>query len=397
MNIFNLFRYGVAGLTLLGAGLMTGSAVADIVHGDDVIINSSVVGTADGGLCVGFSCVVGESFTNNDRIRLKANNTGIHFVDSSSPTGVFPSNDWRIVINDNFSGGGNYFTIEDSSGGNNQVFRIDAGAPANALFVNNLGNIGLGTAAPARDLHILSGLDTTIRLEQDGSSGLTPQTWDIAGSNSAFFITDVTGGFVPFAIITGAPFHSLRIAATGRVGMGAPTPDAPLEVIASATSIGAGNAVLKLVNPAGPTAFQLDPSDDGIFWNFSAPGNNEFRISRSGTGGPELSLTSAGAMTITGTMTTGGGTCGGGCDRVFDEDYDLPTIAEHANQMWAAGYLPNVGPTPEGAPINVSDKLGRMLNELEKAHIYIARQQVEITRLKALEVRVAELEILLSR
>ncbi|MEZ5716061.1 MAG: hypothetical protein R3D85_13365 [Paracoccaceae bacterium] len=43
--------------------------------------------------------------------------------------------------------------------------------------------------------------------------------------------------------------------------------------------------------------------------------------------------------------------------------------------MQALGYLPNVGPTLENTPINVTDKLGRMLNELEHAHLYIAQQQ----------------------
>ncbi|MCF3596473.1 hypothetical protein LZG00_21015, partial [Rhodobacteraceae bacterium LMO-12] len=34
-------------------------------------------------------------------------------------------------------------------------------------------------------------------------------------------------------------------------------------------------------------------------------------------------------------------------------------------------HLPNVGPTAESGPMNLSDKIGGMLNELEKAHIYI--------------------------
>jgi uncharacterized coiled-coil protein SlyX len=65
---------------------------------------------------------------------------------------------------------------------------------------------------------------------------------------------------------------------------------------------------------------------------------------------------------------------------VFSQDYDLPSIAEHAEAMWSLGHLPNVGPTPENTPINVSDKLGRMLNELEHAHIYIAEQNKTIAR-----------------
>ncbi|MEZ5714070.1 MAG: hypothetical protein R3D85_02175 [Paracoccaceae bacterium] len=94
-------------------------------------------------------------------------------------------------------------------------------------------------------------------------------------------------------------------------------------------------------------------------------------------------VTDTGNAILTGTLTTGGTTCGGGCDAVFEPDYPLPSIADHAAQMRALGYLPNVGPTPEGAPFDLTDKLGRMLNELEHAHLYIAQQDARIARLEA--------------
>jgi hypothetical protein len=97
----------------------------------------------------------------------------------------------------------------------------------------------------------------------------------------------------------------------------------------------------------------------------------------------------AGHATLTGTLTTGGTSCGGGCDAVFSEEYDLPSIDDHVREMYALGYLPTVGPTLEDQPINVSDKLGRMLNELEKAHIYIGQLQ---SQNDALQDRLAALE-----
>jgi len=85
-----------------------------------------------------------------------------------------------------------------------------------------------------------------------------------------------------------------------------------------------------------------------------------------------------GNVTVTGTVTTGGPTCGGGCDAVFDADYDLPSIEEHAREMYANKHLPEIGPTIPLAPINLSEQYGKMLNELEKAHIYIAQQEVRM-------------------
>jgi hypothetical protein len=68
--------------------------------------------------------------------------------------------------------------------------------------------------------------------------------------------------------------------------------------------------------------------------------------------------------------------------------------------MHRLGYLPNVGPTPEGAPLNVTDKLGRMLNELEHAHLYIAQLSRENAEQKALnarlEARLARIEARLT-
>ena len=90
----------VAGLALT----INTSASADIVHLDDVII--------DGSLCVGQDCVNGENF-GFDTLRLKENNLRIHFQDTSN-SASFPTNDWRIVVNDSSNGGSNHFSIEDS-------------------------------------------------------------------------------------------------------------------------------------------------------------------------------------------------------------------------------------------------------------------------------------------
>ena len=89
----NILEPGIADSPISGAqeGL---SGVQDIQHLDDVIISFS--------LCVGNDCVNGESF-GFDTIRLKENNLRIHFQDTSN-SASFPTNDWRIVINDSSNG-----------------------------------------------------------------------------------------------------------------------------------------------------------------------------------------------------------------------------------------------------------------------------------------------------
>ncbi len=102
-------------------GGMAASALADIVHLDDVIV--------DGSLCVGFDCVNGESF-GFDTVRLKENNLRIKFQDTSS-SASFPSNDWQITFNDSANGGANKFSIDDIDGGRTP-FTIEAGAPSHS-------------------------------------------------------------------------------------------------------------------------------------------------------------------------------------------------------------------------------------------------------------------------
>ena len=192
----------------------------DQVFVDDVIV--------DGSICVGQDCVNGENF-GFDTIRLKENNLRLKFQDTSN-SGSFPSNDWEITINDSNNGGANYFAITDVTAGR-RPFEIRASAPANSLFVDQDGDLGIGTASPVVEMHMKDGDSPTYRLEQDGSAGFTAQTWDLAGNEANFFIRDVTNGSrLPFKIKPGAPTDSLFVAADGDIGLGTASPAADLDV-----------------------------------------------------------------------------------------------------------------------------------------------------------------------
>jgi len=191
----------LASVLLLGGTTGLGTAQADIVQADDVIIQFS--------LCVGNDCANGESF-GFDTIRLKENNLRIQFDDTSA-SASFPANDWRIVINDSSNGGANFFAIEDTTA-NRQPFRIAAGARSNALTVSSSSDVGIGTLTPVTDLHVTTGNTPTLRLEQDGSSGFTPQIYDVAGNETNFFVRDVTNGSrLVLRIRNGAPDNALYV------------------------------------------------------------------------------------------------------------------------------------------------------------------------------------------
>ncbi len=180
----NLFASAAASALALGLIAASGTpAKADQVILDDLIV--------DGSICAGLDCVNGESF-GFDTLRLKENNLRIRFFDTSS-SASFPSNDWQITANESSNGGLNKFSIDDIDGGRTP-FTIEAGAPSHSLYVDDGGRIGFGTGTPVVELHVKDGDTPTLRLEQDGSSGFTPQTWDVAGNETNFFIRDATNG-----------------------------------------------------------------------------------------------------------------------------------------------------------------------------------------------------------
>ncbi|MCP4902814.1 MAG: hypothetical protein GY906_38120 [bacterium] len=194
----------------------------------------------------------------------------------------------------------------------------------------------------------------------------------------------------------------MTVSKSGDVGIGTQSPKAKLHVMGDFSIKRSGS-------PAFPNRLQTDLQafysyvDDKRVWFFSEQdetvgdyGGFRFVLDddASVTGGfeivaksaettPVLSMKATGDLTITGSIFTGGVPCGDGCDAVFQPDYELESIEEHAARMWENGHLPEVGPTPENAPINLSDKTGRMLNELEKAHIYIDQLNQVVKRLEA--------------
>jgi hypothetical protein len=206
---------GAVTLALIFSGtLFTGQAIAQQVFNTNVVIRNS--------LCVGFDCPNNPSF-GFDTIILRENNLRIFFDDTSVVAG-FPANDWRLIANDSASGGANFFAIEDATAAR-QVFKVSAGARANSIFVSSSSLVGFGTSTPVLSLHAIKGDTPGLRLQQDGSSGFSPQTWDISGNEANFFVRDATNGSkLPFRIRPGAPTSSIDIAANGNVGMGISSP-----------------------------------------------------------------------------------------------------------------------------------------------------------------------------
>jgi hypothetical protein len=365
----------------------------DNVINDQLILDDLIV---DGSLCVGFDCVNGESF-GFDTIRLKENNLRIHFQDTST-SASFPTNDWRISVNDSANGGADYFAIQDVDSGTNS-FVIEASAGSNALYVDDYGRVGLGTSTPAVELEVRDGDTPTVRLNQDGSSGWSAQTWDLAGNEANFFIRDVTNGSqLPFRIQPGADSNALTIKSDNKIGIGTWSPAAGVHLQRSDGSAqflveeqSAGYSVqFKLLNNGTPRMEFDDSSIANNIWNIGLDTNSNFIYTHFDNSGLQMTLSPVGDLTIQGSLTTGTSTYP---DYVFEDDYELMSLDDLAAYIEQENHLPTIASVSEieanGGQVNVSELQMQLLEKIEELTLYTLQQQQIIEELQA---RLDELE-----
>ena len=327
------------GFTLLEDGSVADPTVPeegflkDIVYIDDVIVDAS--------LCVGTACVNGESF-GFDTIRLKETTLRLKFQDTS--VGSYPTRDWMLTANDSALGGAEKFSIDDVDGGT-APFTLEAGARNHALYVDDAGRIGLGTSAPAKQMHLVSGDTPTLRLEQDGSSAFTPKSWDIGGNEAGIFIRDVSEGTLPFRIRPGATDSAIDVAGDNDVGIGTASPAARLHIDSKDT-----NTTELLINNSGGTngsasgslSIDVGANNANVIDLLSSDGGALFRLFETAGTGAVLSMFDSAAAERFRLATTGGenwisGNLGLNCSTPNAQDF---TIHSGSN---AAGVSCNTG------------------------------------------------------
>jgi hypothetical protein len=240
-----------------------------------------------------------------------------------------------------------------------------------------------------------------------------------SGNNSIVIGTEATDAGFADTIVVGRGASAseagqvvLKDAATftilgnGDMGLGTATPAGNLDVNSGAAHttimLTNTNAQWEIKNSVGSGRLTFGAVPGVKPMKFDSGANNNLLLV--GTKSPDQ-VNITGNLVTTGTITTGGPTCGGGCDAVFDANYNLLSIEDHAAQMYANKHLPAVGPTVPHAPLNISEQYGRMLNELEKAHIFIAdlnqrnkalQDEKTIVRAELAEIK-AQLALLMNK
>ncbi|MFZ5964906.1 hypothetical protein ACOXXX_18330 [Thalassococcus sp. BH17M4-6] len=372
------------------------------------------------GLCVGTGCSTNPGSDYPDgQVLLSSDDAGLVLVDNAD------TNVWEVLIDT--VAATDTFAIRDFND-NTLPLVIENGAPDNTFYIAAGGDIGLGTAIPQTNLHVVDPVASAVRLENN-----TNTRFDLMVEPVGFSLRDAVSGNRVFFAAENVPAGTLFLgedalsingsdsdydvqirgttdptlffadASTDRIGLGTNVPAEPLHVfrtdgtasvlVENAFGSTATREMLKIANNGGSYA-TFENTNSGTTWYLvheNADPHN-FIIADGVADGPEMTLTAGGDLTIPGQLFTAG-SCAAGCDRVFDADYPLPTIAEQAALMKSLKHLPNVGPTPEDGPFNITAMTGGMLNELEKAHLYIAELEA---RDRATQDRIARLEALVA-
>ncbi len=359
-------------------------------NADLFVTDSSVL---DGKTCIGNGCAIDQTF-DVEALRLMGSNTSILLEDTSTNADA-PTNDWRITINEQVANGLERFAIEDMTAATTPV-TIMAGAPDNALFVSANGDIGVNTALPDTTLHVVDPSTAKLRLESNDFG--VNQKWTFESARLSFALRHDDGGdiSVPVSIESGSPGGSLAIKDDGSIGLGTSQPEGKLHTQGGGTqkiyfeSSNGGAVQVRFRTDSENRRFLAVDNADNVKSQIIFKDNEILFTGQTDSGANRwLTIGPSGIVSQ-------GPTCSPSpCDATFDpEVFTVPPIDERAALMWENKHLPAVGPTAPHEPVNLTEKLGGVIHELEVAHIYIEelhkRTLNQDARIEDLLARIAE-------
>ncbi|MFZ5964910.1 hypothetical protein ACOXXX_18350 [Thalassococcus sp. BH17M4-6] len=375
--------------------------------------------SVDGGLCAGDFCTNSESVGGTfNALLLKQNVVAIDIEDTSDPS-VAPSTDWSIEFNNGSAGKMAIVDRGDVGAFNTQVFTIEGNSRQHAMYLDNEGNLGLGTSMPSANLHIEDSLVATLQLRRNTSGGRSFQNWAISSGdgadvgNGALFFDGAAQTGVPL-IIKDAALNNALVLGEGRIGMGTRLPQAALHVTRSDNTAGllvedsgasGAQEMLKLSNNGG-SYFTFENAAAGTTWFFTHEdaSPNRFIIADAVADGPEFTLTAGGDVTIPGNFISGATTLNVP-DYVFADDYALRPLSEVQAFIDTHSHLPDVPSAADIAKdgLDMTAMQMTMLKKIEELTLYTLEleaanqaQATELARLGTLETRLARIEAALA-
>jgi hypothetical protein len=290
-------------------------------------------------------------------------------------------------------GTGQWYVGQIGSGGSNNDFAISTSySPADGKFyIKQNGKVGIGTSSPFSRamLHVYGNAPQALTIENKYPTLFLKETDGSANKN---FQIRVSNGKLLFTKQTDSGIGGstrLAILQNGKVGIGTTSPSTTLEVQTSS-----GSPVELQRTGTGARRWQFQITNKGYFQiNDSSASADRITINTSGgvgigTANPKGKIDVNGSIYQRGILLE--------ADYVFDPSYTLESIDEHSEFMWKHKHLPAM-------PKSEVDENGReiveigahrkgIIEELEKAHIYIEQLHKRIKSLQEKEAEIAELK-----
>lgn len=281
------------------------------------------------------------------------------------------------------------------------------------LFIESQGNIGMGTHSPQASLEIFDA-QATLRLSSDSLQGsvlelkstpTTAGTWrgriqflDQADATKAeIFYYDLPYFDNPgMGFQTDASTRMFINKTTGNIGIGTDSPLGSLSTYSRTLEIQGDAPSIVLDDVAGGVTDDFEIANDGgtVYFRDATDGVNVMALGlHGGVAGRVGIMTSSpqGTLDVNGSIYQRGGVLH--ADYVFEDDYELESIEEHAAFMWENKHLtaiPKARADENGLEvIEVGSHRRGIVEELEKAHIYIDQLH---RRIAELDARLAALE-----
>jgi|GEM_PF-1993450 len=196
--------------------------VSDNVILDDFIVNSN--------MGIGSNIEAGYNFNKNN-LALVDTVIRLKFWDTSTSSS-FPTSDWTIEINDNYTGNSNYFAITEITNLPAKVpFKITAHESNNSYFIDKNGNVGIGTTDPLVKLDINGTLNASINGNGSQLTGISSSgTSSTQNTGSTTVEADNDNDSNGEIIFQTQNSDKLIIANNGNVGIGKPATAYKLDV-----------------------------------------------------------------------------------------------------------------------------------------------------------------------
>ncbi len=254
----------------------------------------------------------------------------------------------------------------------------DNSIPATRFLIDANGNIGIGTITPSHKLTI-SGSGA---YNATGASSIVLKN-SVANKSWQWHV--LNDGGMQFGDIN-TPATRFLIDANGNIGIGTITPSHKLTISGSGAYNAAGASSIVLENSVANKSWQWHILDDGgmQFGDYSTSATR-FLIDANGNVGIGSITPGAYKLAVNGKIRAKEVKIETGwSDFVFEDDYDLPTLAEVEKFIKANKHLPEIPSAEEVAEngVNLGEMESKLLQKIEELTLYIIDQQKEIETLK---------------